>query len=147
MEFHHRYLPAPSLLHSGLDFSLNMSLLTSPVKALLKVLLPRNKDLCAVASARCPRFVRFSLIKQRCTVSHWCVDITTCARCVFARVGSCVLHLLDDLLQLPVLPLQLPGLLLIVVVGGGARLQRVLLLRLPLAAGDEAPHLARRQKT
>lgn len=58
----------------------------------------------------------------------------------------CGLHLLDDLLQLPVLSLQLPGLLFIVVVGGGAGLQRVLLLRLPLATGDEAPHLARRQK-
>lgn len=50
-------------------------------------------------------------------------------------------HLLDDLLQLPVLSLQLTGLLLVVVVGGRAGLQRVLLLRLPLAAGDEAPHL------
>lgn len=53
------------------------------------------------------------------------------------------LHLLDDLLQLPVLPLQLTGLLLVVVVGGRAGLQSVLLLRLPLAAGDEAPHLDR----
>lgn len=50
-------------------------------------------------------------------------------------------HLLDDLLQLPVLSLQLTGLLLVVVVGGRAGLQCVLLLRLPLAAGDEAPHL------
>lgn len=57
-----------------------------------------------------------------------------------------LLHLLDDLLQLSVLSLQLPGLLFIIVVGGGAGLQRVLLLRLPLATGDEAPHLARRQK-
>lgn len=54
-------------------------------------------------------------------------------------------HLLDDLLQLPVLPLQLPGLLLVVVVGGRAGLQGVLLLRLPLAAGDETPHLDRRR--
>lgn len=51
------------------------------------------------------------------------------------------LYLLDDLLQLSVLALQLPGLLLIVVVGGRAGLQRVLLLGLPLTAGDEAPHL------
>lgn len=50
-------------------------------------------------------------------------------------------HLLDDLLQLPVLPLQLPGLLLVVIVGGRAGLQGVLLLGLPLAAGDEAAHL------
>lgn len=54
-------------------------------------------------------------------------------------------HLLDDLLQLPVLPLQLPGLFLVVVVGGRAGLQGVLLLRLPLAAGDETPHLDRRR--
>lgn len=50
-------------------------------------------------------------------------------------------HLLDDLLQFPVLPLQLPGLLLVVVVGGRAGLQSVLLLRLPLTARDETPHL------
>lgn len=65
-----------------------------------------------------------------------CLDVV----CVYRR-----LHLLDDLLQLPVLPLQLTGLLLIVVVGGRAGLQSVLLLRLPLAAGDKAPHLDRRR--
>lgn len=52
-------------------------------------------------------------------------------------------HLLNDLLQFPVLSLQLPGFLLVIVVGGRACLQGVLLLRLPLAAGDEAPHLDR----
>ena len=50
-------------------------------------------------------------------------------------------YLLDDLLQLPVLSLQLSGLLLVVVVGGRARLQRVLLLRLPLSPRDQTTHL------
>lgn len=49
--------------------------------------------------------------------------------------------LLDDLLQLLVLSLQLAGLLLVMVVGGGAALYRLLSIRLPLPPCDEAPHL------
>lgn len=50
------------------------------------------------------------------------------------KAGQKWRYLLDDLLQLPVLPLQLPRLLLVVVVRGRARLHGVLLLRLPLSS-------------